>query len=89
MNENRREIVWPDTRFYNENRTKIPPEDLIPYAGQCVAWTADGTRIVAHGTDFLTVWNQLKAAGINPSEFVFEDIPLLDEDTWLGGSWYN
>jgi hypothetical protein len=84
VNDNHQDIVVPDTRFYAENRKKcFPPEELAKYAGQEVAFSADGTSIVAHGPDFLTLWNQLKDAGLHPSEFVFETIPSLDEDTWL------
>jgi hypothetical protein len=90
MSENRQDIIRPDTRFYSENRRKFfPPEELAKYAGQEVAFSADGTRIIGHGPDFLTLWHQLQAAGLNPSEFVFATIPSLDEDTWLGGSWFN
>jgi hypothetical protein len=83
VNENQHDIFRPDTRFYNENRTKIPPEDLVPYAGQWVAWTPDGTRIVAHGEDMLTVAAQMRAAGLDPSDVVWEAIPGPDEDCFL------
>ena len=76
-------LVGRDGQVLQRFGTKIPPDDLLPYAGQCVAWSADGTRIMAHSVDFLTVWNQLKEAGINPSEFVYEDIPPLNVDSWL------
>jgi hypothetical protein len=80
MND-RNGIIRPDTAWYSTNRAKIPPESLIPLAGQCLAWSADGTRIVAHGADFDAVWEQLHAAGLNPSEHVFEDLPPLELGT--------
>jgi hypothetical protein len=84
MNENRQEIVRPDTRFYNENRTKIPPEDLLPYAGQWLAWSPDGTRILAHGKEIDAVEHELQAQGIAASAVVWEELPSLDaEDSWL------
>jgi hypothetical protein len=84
VNENHQDIIVPDTRFYAENRKKFfPAEALAQYAGQEVAFSADGTRIVAHGEDFLTLWNQLEAAGVNPSTLVWSSIPPLDEDTQL------
>ena len=33
------------------NRTKFPVEELASYAGQWIAWSADGSRIVAQTTD--------------------------------------
>jgi hypothetical protein len=83
MHENRRAPRVPDFRFYNQNRTKIPPDDLIPYAGQWVAWTPDGTQIVAHGDDMETTAHQIRAAGVDPSQYVWEAIPPLDEDCLL------
>jgi hypothetical protein len=73
----------PDAGLYSENRIKYPLDELTPYCGKTVAWTPDGTRIVAVGPDFQTLWDQMKSDGIDPSQFVIEDIPPLDEDTWL------
>lgn len=84
MNDNHQDIFRPDTRFYSENRAKFPPDDLLPYAGQWVAWTADGTRIVAHGIEIERVEQELQALGIAPSAVVWEEIPPLDaEDSLL------
>ncbi len=58
----------------------FPPEELAKYAGEEVAFSADGSRIVAHGKDFATLWDGLKAAGIDPSECVWAWIPPLDGD---------
>lgn len=73
----------PDTRFYNQNRCSHSPESLLVYAGRTIAWTADGTQVVAAGDDFLTLWNQLKADGHDPSQYVYEDMPAEGEDTFL------
>ena len=83
MSANGPEVVRPDTRFFDKNRYQFPLNELVKYAGRTIAWTPDGTRIVANGPDFLTLWNQFKAQGINPSEFVYEDIPPLDAESSL------
>jgi len=82
-NSNINGVMRPDTRFFEQNRSKFPVDEIIKYTGQAVAFSPDGTRIVAHGSDFLTVWNQLKTSGIDPSEFVWEEIPPLDEEDSL------
>lgn len=84
MNENSQDILRPDTRFYSDNRAKIPPEDLLPYAGQWLAWAPDGTRILVHGTDLEAVERDLEARGISASAVVWEERPPWDaEDSWL------
>jgi hypothetical protein len=65
-----------DMAVHLANREKcFPPEELAKYAGEQIAFSADGTRVVAHGPDFLTLWNELKAAGIDPQECVWSDVP--------------
>jgi LDH2 family malate/lactate/ureidoglycolate dehydrogenase len=76
-------IIRPDTRLYSANRSKFPPEELAKYAGQWIAWSADGTRILAHGEDQDAVEAELRAAGIAYSEVVWSSVPPLEEDTLL------
>jgi Family of unknown function (DUF5678) len=64
----------PDLRYFDENRSRFPPEQLLPYAGQHVAWSPDGSRILASGEDMDEVEKKLRAAGIHPSQVVFEYI---------------
>jgi hypothetical protein len=65
-----------DHDVYIENRGKFLPEDLLPYAEEWVAWSLDGSRIVAHHPDFMEVTRMLEAAGINWQEEVnYEWIP--------------
>jgi hypothetical protein len=83
MNTNHTSKTPPDTRSYSMNRKKFPAEELARYAGQWLAWSPDGTRILAHGQDQETVEAQLRATGIDPSEVVWSSMPRLDEDTIL------
>ena len=61
----------PDPSLWDENRSKVPPEQLLPYAGQHVAWSANGTTIVASGSDIPSLERNLVALGIDPTEVVF------------------
>lgn len=66
-----------------KNRNAFPAEELNRYAGQHVAWSPDGTRILAHDPDPLKVIAAVKALGYDAGETLIEDIPF--EDVVLGG----
>ena len=82
MSDNRRAGVFIDSKQYNENRNQYPAEQLEPYAGQYVAFNAEGTCVLAHGEDHFAVEAMLRAAGVDPETVVYERIPPADEDTW-------
>jgi hypothetical protein len=78
MNENHRDV--PPIAYYSENRRRcFPPESLVPYAGQWVAFLADGTKIVAHHEDYLTLSKMVAEAGYGPLDVVLSAISPLDE----------
>jgi Family of unknown function (DUF5678) len=62
-------------RDYSQNRRQFPPEELIKYAGQYVAFSLDGTRVVASGATEEELEKQLLGAGIDPSQVVGSYIP--------------
>ncbi|MBV9123859.1 MAG: hypothetical protein JO112_10920 [Planctomycetes bacterium] len=62
----------PDLSRFLANRDLIPWEKLQPYVGQYVAWTLDGTRIVASAPDRETLGLKLQQAGFNSSQVVHE-----------------
>ena len=64
---------------YSDNRHKFPLDKLAKYGGQWVAWSADGSRIVAHHEQFLTVLDMVKKAAIDPANVVLSSIPPCDE----------
>jgi hypothetical protein len=74
MNENRKDPGWIDGALYNENRNKIPIEELQKYAGQWVAFSADGTRIIAGHQDPLTLASMLDQAGYKGTDVVYSQI---------------
>ncbi len=60
----------PDLSHFEENRCKFPPEELLKYAGKCVAFSPDGTHIVASGDSWEELDAALDAAGIHFSQVV-------------------
>jgi hypothetical protein len=63
---------------FNENRGRFPPEQLLPYTGQYVAWSLDGTRILTNANSEEELEQKLVAAGIDPSQVVGEFFPDTD-----------
>lgn len=70
MNANGERLEPPDLSHYEENRRQFPLEELAKYWGKHVAFSPDGTRIVASGDSFDEVIDQLQAAGIHFSQVV-------------------
>jgi hypothetical protein len=55
-----------------KNRQSFPLEELMKYAGQWIAWSPDGTHIVAGSSESEeAVWDAVIAAGYDPHECVF------------------
>ena len=61
----------PDLRHYEENRSKFPLDELANYWGKHVAFSPDGTRIVASGATEEELEAALQAAGIHFNQVVF------------------
>ncbi len=83
MNDNENGVFVPDFSMYQENRVKYPWKELLQYAGECVAFSPDGTRILAHGRTFEEVVAAMSARGQNPHDAVWENLPPEGEDTIL------
>ena len=69
---------------YLKNRHQFPHEELERYAGRYVAWSPDGSRILASDEDPGNVIEAVKALGHDPGETVVESIPAPDEVCWGG-----
>jgi hypothetical protein len=76
-------LYLENMRKYLENRPKFPLDQLAPHAGRWIAWSPDGTRIVASAMDAEALEELIAAAGEDPLQCVQEAIP--DHDTLLGG----
>ena len=71
MNTHGKPAVAFDGYLYTQNRRNFPVEELQKYAGQWVAFSTDGTRILGGHPDMLTLAKILDEAGYNSSETVF------------------
>ncbi len=67
---------------FDKNRAAFPPEDLLQYRGKDIAWSPDGTRVIASDTDLLRLAATVKELGYDVSEVVFSTVP--DADIILG-----
>jgi hypothetical protein len=83
MNSNGKLSQGIDFALYERNRRLIPANELEPFAGQHVAFSADGTQVVAHGEGYEGVFAHLDSLGIDGNTVVLEYIPGPNEDTWL------
>ncbi len=68
-----------DMQEYLKNRHQFPHEALQKYAGQQVAWSPDGTRIIASADDISRLVDAIEALGFDAAEVVIEPVPYPDE----------
>jgi hypothetical protein len=68
---------------FTKNRAAFPIEELAKYIGKWVAFSPDGTKIIAAHEDVETVAQLVEQAGFDPQTVVFEGFP--EEDTIYGG----
>jgi hypothetical protein len=61
---------WLERAFF-ENQNQVGPEALVPYAGQHIAWSWDGTRIVASAADEADLRRKVAEAGHDPNRVVY------------------
>jgi hypothetical protein len=78
-----------DRRKYLENRENFPLDELARYRGQWIAWSPDGSRIVAHADDPAALDELVRRAGEDIERCITEGIP--EEDAvfhgGLGAEW--
>jgi hypothetical protein len=70
-------------RKYLDNRAKYPPEELVKYMGCWIAWSPDGSRIVANAHDMDELERLVAVSGEDQLQCIIEAIP--DDDTLIGG----
>ena len=68
---------------YLKNRLAFPLDELAKHRGEWVAWSPDGTRLVATSRDPDALDDLIRAAGESPENCTIEGIP--DTDCVLGG----
>jgi hypothetical protein len=75
-------VPWVEASFH-ENRGKFRPEETMRYAGQHIAWSWDGMRILASDPDRQALDQKLRAAGIDPGRVVHDYVDELDTTSQL------
>ena len=64
----------------HHNRSQIDRAILTPYIGELIAWSPDGTRIVAHAKDDDALYRLLAEAGELPSLCLVEYVGGSDTE---------
>ena len=59
-------------------RPSFPPAEIEAYRGKWVAFSAEGSRIVASGNDEIEADTQAQLLGLTPADYVLEAIPAVD-----------
>lgn len=67
-----------DMYEFNKNRLAFPPEELLQYRGQYIAWSPDGKHVVASDRDPARLDDMVQELGYDPSEVVFSSVPDVD-----------
>ncbi len=75
-----------DMREFLNNRQQFPLDELTKYAGKHVAWSPDGTSIVASADDLPKLIAAVKASGSDPAECVLSSVPECDSLIGVSGS---
>jgi hypothetical protein len=57
-----------------KNRNAVPIDELLPYENQYVAWSLDGTRILAGDRDPVQLVAKLTAAGHRSDDYVLSSV---------------
>ncbi len=71
MNTENRPIPWIDARFLENQRT-FSAEELLRYRGQHIAWSWDGSQILAADADRRALDEKLRNAGIDPLQVIHD-----------------
>jgi hypothetical protein len=67
---------------FRRNQSQFPRAELEKYNGQFVAWSHDGTHILAAHADPAQVDAMLVAMDIYPGDVLVSWVSLTDEVTW-------
>jgi len=67
-----------DMQEFLKNRRRFPAEELEKYAGKYVAWSPDGTTILASDDDPICLNATIKQLGHDPAEVLVSSVPPPD-----------
>jgi len=71
MNADIRPAPWIDARFL-ENQRRFPPKELLRYQGQYIAWSWDGSQILAADVDRRALDKKLRDGGVDPLQVIHD-----------------
>jgi hypothetical protein len=74
-----------DMQEFLKNRQQFSPDELAKYAGKFVAWSPDGSRILASDDDEFRLDTTIKASGHDPADVLVSFVPYPDEVILGGG----
>jgi hypothetical protein len=74
-----------DLKQFRLNQSRVPHEELEQYNGKYVAWSSDGTHVLASDTDPQRLEAAIRAAGLDPGEILVTFI-CVPEEISLGGA---
>lgn len=70
-----------DLSVFHKNRSAFPLEKLDPYLGDWVAWSFDGSEIIAHSAvSEQDVRDQLRGRGLEPIEYAISYLPGPEDE---------
>lgn len=73
-------------KVFLKNREEFPEEELMKYAGQWIAWSPDGTAIIAHSPESdSAVHHTIVAKGYDPGQCCVSYVDWADVAD-LGGA---
>jgi hypothetical protein len=78
MNANGKPPEPPDLSEFDQNWHAFPREELLRYAGQYIAVSPDGRRILTSAETMEAVEEKLVALGVHPSQAVGTFVPPPD-----------
>jgi hypothetical protein len=74
-----------DMQEFLRNREQFPLEELARYGGKYVAWSPDGTKIIASDDDQIRLDGTIRELGYDPAEILVSSVPYPDEIILGGG----
>ena len=71
MNKDIQLTPWTDARFI-ENQRRFPADELMRHQGQHIAWSWDGSQILAADADRRALDQKLRDNGIDPLQVIHD-----------------
>jgi hypothetical protein len=73
-----------DLKQFRLNQSRVPQEELKKHNGKYVAWSQDGTHILASDANPQVVEAAIRAAGLEPGDILVAFICVPEEVSWGG-----